>query len=50
MPINLMYQKVFSVDKQPLSLQAGGRVYVNRPEGGPDWGLRATMTLLFPKK
>lgn len=49
-PINLMYQKVFSIDEQPLSLQAGGRVYVNRPQGGPDWGLRATMTLLFPKK
>ena len=48
-PINAMYTKVFSVGEQPMSLQVGGRVYVNRPEAGPDWGLRANLTLLFPK-
>ena len=48
-PINAMYTKVFKIDEQPLSFQVGGRAYVNRPEYGPDWGLRATLTMLFPK-
>jgi len=34
---------------QPLSLQAGYRYYADAPTGGPDWGLRFTFTLLFPK-
>ncbi len=48
-PINAQYTKVFTIGKQPVSFQLGGRVYVNRPEGGPDWGGRAAFTLLFPK-
>ncbi|MBJ3775966.1 transporter [Acuticoccus sp. 2012] len=48
-PINVMYTKVFSAGQQPMSFQLGGRVYANRPKDGPDWGVRATMTLLFPK-
>lgn len=48
-PINAVYTKVFTLADQPMSLQAGGRVYVNRPQNGPDWGLRAVLTLLFPK-
>lgn len=28
---------------------AGGRVYVESPDGGPDWGLRFTVTFLFPR-
>lgn len=27
----------------------GGRYYADKPEGGPDWGLRFVVTLLFPK-
>ncbi|WP_245944084.1 transporter [Acuticoccus kandeliae] len=48
-PLNLMYSKVTTIGKQPVSFQVGGRVYVNRPENGPDWGLRANFTMLFPK-
>ena len=28
----------------------GGRVYVAKPDGGPDWGVRAGLTFLFPEK
>ncbi len=48
-PINAIYTKVFTIGKQPVSFQAGGRVYVNRPKYGPDFGARAAFTLLFPK-
>lgn len=27
----------------------GGRYYVEGLEGGPEWGVRAVITLLFPK-
>ncbi len=47
-PINLAYTKVFTVGKQPMSFQFGGRYYAEKPEDGPDWGLRTTFTLLFP--
>jgi hypothetical protein len=28
---------------------AGGRYYMDGPEGGPEWGIRAGLVLLFPK-
>lgn len=49
-PINLMVAQVMKFGKQPVSLQIGGRYYAEAPENGPEWGMRATFTLLFPKK
>ena len=34
---------------QAMSLGVGGRYYAIKPEGAPDWGLRAQLTFLFPK-
>ena len=48
-PINLGVSQVFKVGDQMLSAQIGGRYYVEAPEGAPRWGLRATLTFLFPK-
>jgi hypothetical protein len=47
-PLNLMLTQVFKIGKQPVSLQVGGRYYAESPSGGPEWGIRATFTLLFP--
>src|SRR5688572_22604741 len=47
-PVNLQYTKVFTIGRQPMSFQFGGRYYPEKPEDGPDWGLRATITFLFP--
>ena len=44
-----VYQ-VMKLGRQPVQLQFGGRYYAEKPEDGPDWGLRADFTLLFPKK
>ena len=47
-PINLTVSQLVRFGKQPVSLQLGYRNYVDAPTGGPDWGLRFSMTLLFP--
>ncbi len=48
-PLNLTVSQFFKVGKVPLKLTLGGRLYAERPPGGPDWGLRFTMTFLFPE-
>jgi hypothetical protein len=49
-PINVAYSQVSRIGKQGVSYQAGVRYYAEAPEGGPEWGLRAALTLLYPKK
>jgi hypothetical protein len=48
-PINFQIQQLIKIGKMPVALQAGYRYYVEKPNGGPDWGLRFTITFLFPK-
>jgi hypothetical protein len=49
-PINGIVAKLIKVDRQPISLFVGARYYVVSPESGPKgFGLRAGVTLLFPK-
>ncbi|MGI9242301.1 MAG: transporter [Verrucomicrobiales bacterium] len=48
-PINLSVKKMFDIGDQKAQWEIGGRYYADTPEGGPDWGLRATITLLFPR-
>jgi hypothetical protein len=48
-PINLSVQQMVKIAKQPVAFALGYRNYVSKPEGGPDWGMSFTMTLLFPK-
>ena len=48
-PMNFGVQQLVKLGKQPVAFQAGYRYYVEKPNGGPDWGLRFTITFLFPK-
>ena len=48
-PINIFYSKVFRIGDQMMQWQAGGRYYLESPEGGPDWGIRISLNFLFPK-
>lgn len=48
-PINLGVSQLLKIGSQPVSFQLGGRYYADKPSGGPDWGVRFTITLLFPK-
>lgn len=48
-PLNVSYSQVMKVGTQMLSWSVGARAYLDTPEGGPDWGARFVVTLLFPK-
>lgn len=48
-PYNVFASQIIPMGKQLTSLSVGGRVYFDKPQGGPDWGLRVVFTLLFPK-
>lgn len=48
-PVNLMVSQIVPMGKQLTSISLGGRVYLDKPNGGPDWGLRLVFVLLFPK-
>jgi hypothetical protein len=49
-PVNFMVQQLVKIGKQPIAFQVGYREYLDRPDHGPDWGLRFAVTFLFPKK
>jgi hypothetical protein len=44
-----MYSQVTKVGGQLVSFAVGGRAYLERPAGGPDWGVRLVVTLLYPR-
>jgi hypothetical protein len=48
-PMNVMVQQLVKIGKQPVAFQFGYRYYAEKPDGGPDWGLRFAITFMFPK-
>ncbi len=48
-PLNFMVQQLVKIGGHPVAFQVGYRYYAEKPSGGPDWGLRFTVTLLYPK-
>lgn len=48
-PVNFTVSHMVKVGQQRISLQMGARYYVESPSGGPDWGTRFALVLLFPK-
>ena len=49
-PLNFDVQQLVKIGKLPIAFQVGYRYYAEGPDAGPDWGLRFTVTFLFPKK
>jgi hypothetical protein len=47
-PVNAFVTQLVRVGKLPVSFQFGGRYYADKPEQGPHWGLRFTVTLVLP--
>jgi hypothetical protein len=48
-PVILALSKVVSIGDQKVQFQIGGRWYAEKAPDGPDWGLRLSVTFLFPK-
>ena len=48
-PLIMTVSQVLTLGGQPLSLLLGYKYFATAPTGGPDWGLRLALTLLFPK-
>jgi hypothetical protein len=48
-PVNLVVSQLFKIGNQPIQVALGGRYYFDAPSGGPEWGLRLGVTLLFPQ-
>ena len=48
-PLNLGIAQLVKIGEVPVQFQLGGRWYADGPQDGPDWGLRFTVTFLFPK-
>jgi hypothetical protein len=48
--VNLTVTQLVKIGSTPVSFQLGGRYYAEKPEGGPDWGLRLTATIVFRGK
>lgn len=48
-PLNAGASRIYKFGNRRVSLAIQGRYYLDRPEGGPEWGMRFVATLLFPK-
>jgi len=48
-PIHLTAKQVVKIGGAPVQFEFGPRYYAEGPKNGPAWGLRFTVTLLFPK-
>lgn len=48
-PVNAIVSQLFKVGGQPMQAFVGARYYAEGPKGGPEWGIRAGLVLLFPK-
>ena len=48
LPIKLSLSKVTKLGQFPLSVSGGVAVFVEKPEGGPDWKLQTAFTLILP--
>jgi hypothetical protein len=48
-PLNLVANQLVRVNDVPVHIGAGPRVYLATPMGGADWGVRVSVTLLFPR-
>jgi hypothetical protein len=48
-PLNFVIAQLFKIGNQPMQAFVGGRYYLEGPNGGPEWGIRFGLVMLFPK-
>jgi hypothetical protein len=49
LPINVQLAQLLKIEGQAVQVQLGGRYYADAPDAGPEWGVRFSITFLFPK-
>ncbi|MCZ7463811.1 transporter [Rhizobium rhizogenes] len=50
LPVSLSFSQIVKVGEQTLSLSLGAKYWIEGPEDGPQWGIKAGVTFLFPQK
>lgn len=48
LPVSLSYSQIVKIGDQAVSVSAGGKYWLERPDDGPRWGIKAGLTFLFP--
>jgi hypothetical protein len=48
-PLNVSVSQLVKLGGKPVQFALGLKYYADKPSGGPDWGMRFTVTFLFPK-
>jgi len=48
-PVTASASQLVVLGRQPVSIGGGVRYWLASPTGGPDWGLRLNLSLLFPR-
>jgi hypothetical protein len=48
-PLDVSVSQLVNVGRMPVDIGLGVRAYAQRPDGGPDWGLKLSITFVFPK-
>ncbi len=48
-PLVGQVSQLLKIAGQPVQFSLGAKYYADKPDGGPEWGLRLAVTLLFPK-
>lgn len=47
-PLYFIVSQMFKIGNQPMQAGIGARWYAEGPDGGPEWGVRFSLTFLFP--
>ena len=48
-PLVLTVAQLVNIGNTPVQFSVAGKYYADKPDNGPEWGLRAQITVLFPK-
>ncbi len=48
-PLDVTVSQLVRIGNAPVEFALGGRSYLDRPAGGPNWGIKFAVTFMFPK-
>ena len=48
-PFDVSISTLVRIGGEPVDFALGWRSYLERPDGGPNWGVKATITFMLPK-